>query len=215
MTIAIDGSIFVSSGGSVFRSIDKGLTWDRTPKRGGIYGGIFDHIVSNPKTGHIFINCSWTGATYRSTNFGNNWYITSDGIAGGSRSGYGGLAVNPSTGMMFVGTGDGTVYRAMHRTISVKEPTNVTDNGITFLFQNYPNPFNPTTVIKYQLSDASQVSLRVYDVMGREVATLVNSFQNKGSYDVAFNATGLASGIYFYKLNTNNKQFVNKMLLMK
>jgi hypothetical protein len=85
----------------------------------------------------------------------------------------------------------------------------------TKLFANYPNPFNPSTVIKYQLSDASQVSLKVYDLMGREVAMLVNSYQNKGSYDVTFNATGFASGIYFYKLNTNGKQLINKMLLMK
>jgi tetratricopeptide (TPR) repeat protein len=85
----------------------------------------------------------------------------------------------------------------------------------TKLFANYPNPFNPSTVIKYQLADASQVSLKVYDVMGREVATLVNSYQNKGSYEVTFNANGLASGIYFYKLNAGGKQFINKMLLMK
>ena len=85
----------------------------------------------------------------------------------------------------------------------------------TKLFANYPNPFNPTTVIKYQLSEASLVSLKVYDVMGREVTTLVNSFQDKGSYDVTFNARGLSSGIYFYKLNTNGKQLINKMLLMK
>jgi hypothetical protein len=85
----------------------------------------------------------------------------------------------------------------------------------TKLFANYPNPFNPSTVIKYQLSEASLVSLKVYDVMGREVTTLVNSFQNKGSYDVTFNANGLSSGIYFYKLNANGKQLINKMLLMK
>jgi hypothetical protein len=85
----------------------------------------------------------------------------------------------------------------------------------TKLFENYPNPFNPSTVIKYQLSEASQVSLKVYDVMGKEVTTLVNSFQNKGSYDVTFNANDLSSGIYFYKLNANGKQLINKMLLMK
>ena len=85
----------------------------------------------------------------------------------------------------------------------------------TKLFANYPNPFNPSTVIKYQLSDASQVSLKVYDVMGREIANLVNSYQNKGSYDVTFNANNFSSGIYFYKLNANGKQLINKMLLMK
>jgi tetratricopeptide (TPR) repeat protein len=93
-----------------------------------------------------------------------------------------------------------------------KEEAIVTE---TKLFANYPNPFNPSTVIKYQLADASQVSLKVYDVMGREVATLVNGFQNAGSYNVTFNANGLSSGIYFYKLNANGKQLINKMLLMK
>ena len=85
----------------------------------------------------------------------------------------------------------------------------------TKLFANYPNPFNSSTVIKYQLSEASQVSLKVYDVMGKEVAILVNGFQNQGSYDVNFNANGFSSGIYFYKLNVNGIQYINKMLLMK
>ena len=66
---------------------------------------------------------------------------------------------------------------------NAKEETTVTE---TKLFANYPNPFNPSTIIKYQLSEASQVSLKVYDVMGREITTLVNGFQNKGSYDVNF-----------------------------
>ena len=85
----------------------------------------------------------------------------------------------------------------------------------TKLFANYPNPFNPTTVIKYQLSDTSQVFLKVYDVMGCELTTLVNTYQNKGSYDVTFNANSFARGIYFYKLNAGGKQLINKMLLMK
>ena len=98
-------------------------------------------------------------------------------------------------------------------TTSVDNPTDLPTEYT--LSQNYPNPFNPTTVIKYQIPEAAQVSLKVYDVMGREVATLVNGLQNSGSYDVTFDASGLASGIYFYKLNANGKQLINKMLLMK
>jgi hypothetical protein len=68
------------------------------------------------------------------------------------------------------------------------------------LFPNYPNPFNPKTVIRYQLSAASEVRLVVYDLIGREVAELVNERKLPGSYQVTFDAPGLASGVYFYRL---------------
>ncbi len=71
------------------------------------------------------------------------------------------------------------------------------------LLQNYPNPFNPSTIINYNVTDNSNVSIKVYDLTGKEVRTLVNSFQNAGTYSVNFNATNLASGIYFYVLRVN------------
>ncbi len=83
------------------------------------------------------------------------------------------------------------------------------------LFQNYPNPFNPTTVISYQLSAVSRVTLKVYDVLGREVATLVNDTQNPGTYSVNFNATGLPSGTYFYRITGGSNSPVMKMLILK
>ncbi len=86
----------------------------------------------------------------------------------------------------------------------------------TFLLeQNYPNPFNPTTVIGYQLPVASEVSLKVYDVLGREVMTLVNGKQEAGVYNFTLNATGLASGIYFYRLQAGNFVQTKKMMLVK
>ena len=69
------------------------------------------------------------------------------------------------------------------------------------LWQNYPNPFNPTTVVSYQLSVVSNVRLVVYDVLGREVAVLVDERKGPGSYTIRFNAAGLASGVYFYRLS--------------
>jgi hypothetical protein len=83
------------------------------------------------------------------------------------------------------------------------------------LEQNYPNPFNPGTLIKYSLAEGSNVTLKVYDVLGNEVAVLVNSNQEAGSYDVDFNASNLASGLYIYTLNTGNFTSSKKMMLLK
>jgi predicted extracellular nuclease len=83
------------------------------------------------------------------------------------------------------------------------------------LSQNYPNPFNPTTLIKYSLPKAGNVSLKVYNVLGKEVATLVNGYQTAGNYKVEFNARGLASGLYFYRLTAGDFVSVKKMMLLK
>ncbi len=83
------------------------------------------------------------------------------------------------------------------------------------LSQNYPNPFNPTTLIKYSVAERSNVSLKVYDVLGNEVATLVNTSKEAGSYQVNFDASKLSSGVYIYTLNAGNYTQSKKMLLMK
>ena len=83
--------------------------------------------------------------------------------------------------------------------------------------QNYPNPFNPTTVISYQLPIDSYVSLKVYDILGREVATIVNEYQLAGSYKTQFSASNLrlASGVYFYRIVADDFVQSKKMLLLK
>lgn len=83
------------------------------------------------------------------------------------------------------------------------------------LAQNYPNPFNPETAIRYQLSAASDVRLKVFDVLGRAVRTLVNDRQAAGDYSVMFNASGLPSGIYFYRLQAGGYTQTRKMVLLK
>ncbi len=83
------------------------------------------------------------------------------------------------------------------------------------LGQNYPNPFNPSTVISYQLPQSSMVSLRVYNILGKEVATLVNETQNAGTYKVSFDGSHLASGVYFYKMDAGSFSQCRKLLLIK
>ncbi|MBK7632472.1 MAG: T9SS type A sorting domain-containing protein [Ignavibacteriales bacterium] len=83
------------------------------------------------------------------------------------------------------------------------------------LAQNYPNPFNPSTSIQYAISNRQFVSLKVYDVIGNEVATLVNEEKPAGSYEVDFNANGLSSGVYFYSINAGGFIETKKMILLR
>ena len=104
-------------------------------------------------------------------------------------------------------------YAGLQTTSSVE---NIIPNELT-LYQNYPNPFNPSTVISYQLSAASFVTLKVYDSLGREVTTLVNEYQQPGTYSSTFSTlrSTLSSGIYFYTLYTGDNLIVRKMVLAK
>jgi len=83
------------------------------------------------------------------------------------------------------------------------------------LYQNFPNPFNPTTTIKYDLPNTSEVSLIIYDILGRKVKSLVNENQQAGRYELSFNASGLASGVYVYQLRTEKYVNTKKMILLR
>ncbi|MDD1444347.1 T9SS type A sorting domain-containing protein, partial [Dolichospermum sp. ST_sed3] len=87
------------------------------------------------------------------------------------------------------------------------------------LFQNYPNPFNPSTSIQYAISSTQFVTLKVYDLLGREVATLVNEEKQAGSYEIDFQSTvgsyQLANGVYFYQLQAGDFIETKKMILLK
>jgi hypothetical protein len=104
---------------------------------------------------------------------------------------------------------DGTYKYSSEAEVTVAVPT------VFALGQNYPNPFNPSTVISYSLPVNGSVSMKVYDILGREVVTLVNEVKNAGSYEVTFNASKLASGVYFYKLQSGSYMSVKKLVLMK
>ncbi len=126
------------------------------------------------------------------------------------------------------GEGD-TLYIITHKTITSndvfrfaignnKVVVSANDKNIPTkyqLSQNYPNPFNPTTTINYQLEKTGFVSLKVYNVLGQEVTSLINEVKSPGKYNVVFNASNLASGVYIYRLTINNFVAVKKMELIK
>ena len=84
-----------------------------------------------------------------------------------------------------------------------------------YLSQNYPNPFNPVTRIDYELPISGYTTLMVYDVLGRNIATLVNEFKEAGFYNLNFNSENLSSGVYFYTLNSKSFTRTNKMIVIK
>jgi hypothetical protein len=101
-----------------------------------------------------------------------------------------------------------------HRVIGTEDEPNIVAKDYT-LAQNYPNPFNPSTMIKFNVAKAGFVSLKVYNTLGQEVATLVNENLGAGEKTVRFNGANLASGTYIYRLNVNGVTLTNKMMLIK
>ncbi len=96
------------------------------------------------------------------------------------------------------------------------EKDNNVNNPIKYnLSQNYPNPFNPTTTISYDIQNDGIVTIKIYDILGKEVKVLVNEFRQAGSYQINFDGYNLSSGIYFYKLETGNFVQTKRMALIK
>lgn len=191
-------------------SKDTGISWE-VPSTFGTssYG-----LVINSR-GDIFLGrykCVWV-----STDDGKNWSIETSGL----EPGYGRLisyGVN-SLGYLFAGQEGGYVYRTTFTTIGIENLGTGIPNGFK-LYQNYPNPFNPSTAIKFDIPvvlshrNLSTV-LKIYDVLGKEVAALVNEELKPGSYQVKWDASGYSSGVYFYKLTSDNYSTTIKMLLIK
>jgi len=131
---------------------------------------------------------------------------------------------NETTGGASVREPASTTYKFAYGSLNI---SNLTDVNIVNqvptnfkLFQNYPNPFNPNTSINYQLPVSGNVKLKVYDILGREVSTLVDAFKQAGNYKVTFNGSQFSSGVYLYRIAVGGNQAgsysaVKKMILIK
>jgi hypothetical protein len=98
------------------------------------------------------------------------------------------------------------------------DPSDVQESGLPYtydLLQNYPNPFNPNTKIKWQLPQTGLVTLKIYDVLGREIATLVNEELAAGDHEIIFEAASFSSGVYLYRINAGDFIQTKKMVLLK
>jgi hypothetical protein len=119
-----------------------------------------------------------------------------------------------NNGYVYAGTENGIWRRPLSEIVTSVE-TETTQPTEFILKQNFPNPFNPSTVISYQLPVSSEITLKVFDVLGNEIATLVDEYKPAGKYEVEFSAAALPSGVYFYQLRASDYTAVKKMILLK
>jgi len=128
-----------------------------------------------------------------------------------------GIDFSPDGNTAYIGCFGGSGYmlvQKVEKLVGVEDQGEVVVNGYK-LSQNYPNPFNPTTKINFELSSSGYTTLKIYDMLGNEVATLVQGELSAGTHSVNFNASNLASGTYLYQLNVNGTRITNKMVLLK
>jgi hypothetical protein len=189
--------------------------------------------VQSPNGGEVWVvgeteDITWTGVNVNevkielSTNNGADWSIIIESVPNTGSYSWNVTAQDSSNECLIRITNleNGFVYDVSDGTFTIDIVSDVDDelNGIPSEFnlaQNYPNPFNPVTSIKYQVPEASLVSIKVYDIIGREVAVLVNEVKNPGNYQIYFDGGNLASGVYFYKMIAGDFSSVKKMNLLK
>lgn len=200
--LSIGNIIFSGSRSGIYRSVDNGINWDSV----GITA-LPLNVVSFTKNGNrIFAGYSTSSDFFiwYSDDMGDNWSIFDHQF-------YYLRNIYVYDNKIWAATNDGLYFKQIEAT-TVEPILNIQDFMIS---QNYPNPFNPVTKIKWHTNESGHHSLIVYDVLGQRVATLVNNFVAAGKYEIEFDASELASGIYFYTLQ--NEKFVDtkKMILLK
>ncbi|MBN8545351.1 MAG: choice-of-anchor A family protein [Ignavibacteria bacterium] len=207
-----NGRIYAGTyGGGVYRSIDNGTTWyaiNNNLTATHIYS-----IVTDPQN-HVFVS-GW-GAGVFTLNTGSMDAMTDDW----NYMGMGGLEVssiiiNPTSGSLLAFTSAGGLYINNSPTTSIGTEKEILNPEVFSLSQNYPNPFNPSTTIGFNLPEASEVTLKVYDVTGREVALIAEGSFAKGSHKVSFDARSLTSGIYFYRIQAGSFVETKRAVLLK
>jgi hypothetical protein len=202
-------NIFAASNDGVFLSTNNGTNW--------IAAGLQDTLVSTLSVYGTNLFAGTTdilgnsGGVFLSTNNGINWTEVNSGLPN-----TGILALTISSTNLFAGTvGSGVWRRPLLEMI-----TSVEDHSseIPFQFtleQNFPNPFNPSTKIRYSVPQSSNVIIKVFDILGNEIETLVNEEKPVGTYEISWYAANLPSGVYFYTINAGSFRVTKKMILLK
>lgn len=224
-------SYYVIAGGNsgaMITSYDYGATW--TTASSGTSNNINGVEFIDPSTA---LAVGENGVILRTTNKGTNWssitspvtsYLTDVDFGSwslGIATGVGGASIFSTDGGLSWNSFAADKFSAAKEDAKAFKQTNqkITSSREPDLMQNYPNPFNPSTVIGYSIPFDAQVSVKIYDMLGKEVKTLVSGQQNAGTYNVSFNAGNMSSGIYFYVLSASSGSKIMtktmKMILSK
>jgi hypothetical protein len=193
----------------VYRSTDKGNIWTD------ISSNLPDAPVNAFAVDNNFPNRLYLGndvGMYVSFTTGQSWEVLGEGLP---VLPIGDIKIHPTENFLTAGTYGRSMY-----TIDLNLVTDVENNQPQFvneflLSQNYPNPFNPTTKISWQSPVSGNQTIKIYDIAGKEVATLISEYRLAGKNEVEFDASNLSSGIYFYKLTAGNISKTKKMLVLK
>ena len=199
----------ITDSGNILKTTNGGLNWNKTNTV--VYGGRKIYYKNGYNGEQLWIIGEY-GAILSSSNLGNSW----QSVSFNSEHFYEDLAFsgNNQTGIHIVGYNGTIIYSNNGGGVNIKEISSINPQSFN-LYPNYPNPFNPVTNIKFSIPENSSVQLKVYDILGKEIGVLVNERLKVGTYQVSFNAGSLASGIYFYTIETPIYKDTKRMILIK
>ena len=203
-----------SNGSNIKKTINGGATWTTVSNPPGVttFAAINMHGFKDASNIiRISLNETAGYKVFRTTNFGTSWTQEPLPIQGTGNGLQHMQFINQNLG--YAGGGLGSFFRYGPSTNILGNGNNTPSDFV--LTQNYPNPFNPATTIEYSVPNNAFVSVKVYDVMGKEIAILVNGQKTAGNYIVQFDGSNINSGIYFYTLETDGFKETKKMLLIK
>ena len=193
----------------IFRSSNNGIGWEKVLMYDKLSTTVFANNEGLVITGSTTLSVFDTNKIFLSTDYGSTWSSTVQPTKWGIS--VTDIKQDPMNNLFF-GTSAAGLYE-------VDIITNVEEESLSdfnyYLSQNYPNPFNPVTTISYQIKELGLAQLKVFDMLGRKVATLLNEIKPAGHYSIEYNAAALPSWIYFYELTSGQFTSVKKMILIK
>jgi hypothetical protein len=196
--------------GKVYKTTNGGQSWNN------ISGNLPDSptndvLIYHPGYATSVYLVAMDVGVFMTNNYGNNWIELAQGLPNTVAIH---LDYNQTANKVRIGTHGRGVYEISGLVTGIVNVNNLTPKKYS-LSQNYPNPFNPSTLIKFSILNNENVKLKVYDLLGKEITTLVNNHLTTGTYDVNFDGSNLNSGVYVYRIETDNFTDSKKMILIK